>query len=167
MTKDQIGKRGESLFTAMITRPCYNRMWFIDTFMGAKYPTIDFYVDLIDPTVERPFLYVQVKATNKGYFGPGAARKLNIKVTKRDIQRLKRIPGPTYVVGIDVVEPYGKGYIIAIDKSITGAINGLPTKNRLDCTTIQKLWNEVDTYWKAKDMLMRASTFSLQKGEDQ
>jgi len=56
MTKDQIGKRGESLFTAMITRPCYNRMWFMDTFMGDKYPTIDFYVDLIDPTAERAFL---------------------------------------------------------------------------------------------------------------
>ena len=106
MTKDQIGKRGESLFTAMITRPCHNRMWFIDTFMGEKYPTIDFYVNLIDSTVERAFLYVQVRATNNGYSGNGATRKLNVKVTKRDIQRLKRIPGPTYVVGIDNINMF-------------------------------------------------------------
>jgi len=65
-----------------------------------------------------------VKATNKGYFGAGATRKLNVRVTKRDIQRLKRIPGPMYVVGIDVIDPYGKGYIIAIDKSTTGTLNG-------------------------------------------
>ncbi len=162
MTKqDQIGHRGENLFTVMITRRCENRMWFFEVMLGEKYPTIDFHVDLLEPTTEKAYCFVQVKATAKGYSGMGAGRKLNVRVSKKDVQRLRKIPAPTYVVGIDVTPAMGQGYIIAIDRNVTTAVTGLPTRHPLDCRAIKKLWKEVDAYWKARDMLMAKSMFSL------
>jgi hypothetical protein len=46
-----IGKRGESIFSVLITRWCEGRYWFIDTFLGDKHERTDFMVELIEPTV--------------------------------------------------------------------------------------------------------------------
>jgi hypothetical protein len=162
MTKqDQIGHRGEALFAVMVTRRCAGRTWFFEVMLGEKYPTIDFKVDLLAPTVEKAYRFVQVKATDKGYSGAGAGRKLNVKVSKKDVQQLRRIPAPAYVVGVDVTRPMGQAFIVAIDKNVTEGINGLPTRYPLDCRALKKLWAEVDTYWKARDMLMAKSVFSV------
>jgi hypothetical protein len=159
--QDQIGHRGENLFAVMITKQCLGRAWFFEVKLGEKYPTIDFHVDLLEPTVEKAYCFVQVKATDKGYSGTGVDRKINVRVSKKDVQKLRKMPAPTYVVGIDVSKPMGQGYIMAIDRLVTKGINGLPTKYPLDCRALKTLWNEVDTYWKAKDMLMAKSAFSV------
>ena len=129
--------------------------------LGEKYPTIDFHVDLLDPTAEKAHCYVQVKATEQGFEGEGPARKLKVRVPKADVIKLRRFPAPTYVVGIDVTKELGEAYVMAIDRNVAGAINGLPAKHRLDCRALRKLWQEVDTYWKAKDMLMAQSAFGV------
>jgi hypothetical protein len=159
--QDQIGHRGETLFRVMITRKCRGRRWFYDVIFPEKYPTIDFHVELLQPRSEKAHCYVQVKATEQGLGGDGPDRMLKVRVSRADVKRLRRMPAPTYVVGIDVTKELGEAYIMAIDKSLAGAINGLPARHRFDCRALRKLWLEVDAYWKAKNMLMAQSTFSI------
>jgi hypothetical protein len=98
---DHIGHRGENIFRALITRFCYGRFYFHEVFLGEKHATTDFKVELINPTSAGAWFYVQVKSTTKGYTGAGDGRLLNVKVTKNEIEKLKKAPGPAYVVGID------------------------------------------------------------------
>ena len=159
--QDQIGHRGEALFAVMVTRQCEGRAWFFEVMLGEKYPTVDFHVDLLKPSIEKAYCFVQVKATNQGYLGTGVTRKLNVKITKSDVLKLRKVPAPTYIVGIDTTKPMGQGFIMAIDRSVTKGINGLPTKYPFDCRALKKLWAEVDDYWKARNMLMAKSVFSI------
>src|ERR1700730_14836470 len=99
--KDYIGKRGESIFTVLITRWCDGKPLFNDIFLGDKHETSDFIVELINPTSGHAQFYVQVKSTNGRYTGKRSSRKLDVDVTKNDVEKLKKIHAPAYVVGID------------------------------------------------------------------
>ena len=113
--KDSIGKRGESIFTVLITKWCDGHPWFIDTFLGEKYETTDFMVELIEPTAGHAHFYVQVKSTRNRYTGRGASRKLDVSVTGEDVEKLRQIHAPVYVVGIDIDRLCG--YIVAITEA--------------------------------------------------
>ncbi len=104
------------------------------------------------------YFFVQVKATKNGYTGTGPDEKLKVKVTKADIAKLKKVPAPTYVVGIDIVKECG--FIVAITDETTASLSGITTKFRINCRVIKALWSEVDTYWRARKMLAATSTFS-------
>ncbi len=155
---DIIGRRGESIFTVLITRWCGGRAWFTDTFLGDKHQTTDFLVELIEPTTGHAHFYVQVKSTRGRYSGEGAGRKLDVGVSAEDVERLKQIHAPTYVVGIDV--EIVRGYIIAITQESSGVISGIPVRHPLNCRTLKALWKEVDEYWKARSVLAQRSKFS-------
>ena len=155
---DPIGKRGENIFTVLITKWCDGHPWFSDTFLGEKHETTDFMIELIEPTAGHAQFYVQVKSTNANYKGKGANRKLDITVTRKDVEKLKRIHAPTFVVGIDIDRVCG--YIVAITQASAGGINGIPTSNSLNCRTLKALWKEVDNYWKAKNILTQKSKFA-------
>lgn len=100
---------------------------------------------------------MQVKATTTGYRGKGRKKKLKVKVDKEDVEKLKTIPGPAFVVGIDIEKEMG--YILGItDKS--KSISGIPVANKLDCQALKKLWDEVNNYWAAKNMTPTSSKFS-------
>lgn len=157
--KDYIGKRGEIIFCMLITKWCEGEPWLDVTFLGEKAETKDFMVNLIEPASGDAPFYVQVKATTTGYTGTGPDRKLNVKVTKEDVEKLKHSAGLAYVVGVDIQGECG--YLMAITKDVTGAISGIPTKHRINCDLIKKLWKEVDNYWKARKMLPRTSQFSV------
>jgi hypothetical protein len=155
---DSVGKRGESIFTVLITRWCDGHPWFSDTFLGEKHETTDFMIELIEPTAGHAQFYVQVKSTHAKYRGKGKTRKLDITVTKEDVEKLKRIHAPTFVVGIDIERVCG--YIVAITQASKGGINGIPVRNSLNCRALKALWREVDDYWKAKNILTRKSRFA-------
>ncbi len=155
---DSIGKRGESIFTVLITRWCDGHPWFIDTFLGEKHETTDFLVELIDPTAGHAHFYVQVKATRRRYKGRGASRKLDIAVSEGVVVKLKQIHAPVYVVGIDIDRVCG--YISAITEASAGGIHGIPARHSLNCRTLRALWKEVNDYWKAKTILARKSRFT-------
>jgi hypothetical protein len=156
---DSIGKRGESIFTVLITRWCDGHPWFIDTFLGEKHETTDFMVELIEPTAGHAHFYVQVKATRSNYKGVGVSRKLDVNVNNEDVKKLKQIHAPAYVVGVDIDRVCG--YIVAITQASTGGIHGIPVRNSLNCRTLKALWREVDDYWKAKTILAQKSRFSV------
>src|SRR4051794_21254682 len=105
--KDYVGKRGEILFCALITRWCDGEQWFDPLFLGDKAETRDFIVHLIGPSTVAAAFHVQVKSPQQGYTGTGAKRRLNVKVSKEDVDRLKRSSAPAYVVGIDIVKECG------------------------------------------------------------
>ncbi len=155
---DAIGKRGESIFTVLITRWCDGHPWFRDTFLGEKHETTDFLVELIEPTAGHAQFYVQVKSTHANYKGTGARRKLDVTVTKEEVEKLKQIHAPTFVVGIDVDRVCG--YIAAITQASDGGIHGIPVRHSLNCRTLKTLWREVDDYWKAKTILAQKSRFA-------
>ena len=156
--QDYIGKRGERIFSVLITRWCGGGPWFDDVHLGEKYEAKDFLVNLIEPDTGDACFYVQVKATTTGYTGAGANRKLNVQVTKEDVEKLKKVPAPAYVVGIDIDKECG--FIIGITQASTGGLSGISTRHRLNCRTIKALWNEVNEYWRARKMLTRSSRFS-------
>lgn len=61
---NDIGKRGERIFTVLLGRyfdP--NGYLFEPVFLGDKYPTVDFYVDLLNYTDKKGFFFVSVKTT--------------------------------------------------------------------------------------------------------
>jgi hypothetical protein len=155
--RDHIGHRGENIFRVLITRFCYARFYFREVFLGEKHETTDFAVELIDPSCAGACFYVQVKSTMRGYTGDGGDKLLNVSLRKRDINKLRRVPGPAFLVGIDVREE--RGYIRAITASTDGAISGLTTRHPLNCRTIRALWEEVDSYWIARTMLQPGSHF--------
>jgi Domain of unknown function (DUF4365) len=155
---DAIGKRGESIFTVLITRLCDGHPWFRDTFLGEKHETTDFMVELIEPTAGHAQFYVQVKSTRANYKGTRARRKLDVTVTKENVEKLKQIHAPTFVIGIDVDSE--RGYIVAITQASAGGIHGIPVRHSLNCRTLKALWREVDDYWKAKIILAQKSRFT-------
>ncbi len=155
--KDYIGRRGESIFTVLITKWCDGHPWFIETFLGEKHDTTDFMVELIEPTAGHAQLYVQVKSTRSRYTGRGAYRKLEVSITGKDVEKLKQIHAPVYVVGIDIERVCG--YIAAITEASAGGIHGIPVRHSLNCRTLRALWKEVDDYWQAKTILARKSRF--------
>ncbi len=142
-SKDRIGKRGENIFTVLITKGCSGKPWFDETRLGDKAEAKDFLVNLIDTAGGDAIFYVQIKSTSKGTYKQGT--KLHGKVKQADITKLKRQKAPVYVVGIDIHAE--KGYIVSI-RGGPAKIDGIPTRHPLDCTAIETLWHEVNDYWK-------------------
>lgn len=89
--RDRIGKRGETVFAFLIGKQCGGRFWFDPAFLDGKSETKDFAVSLIDPKCGEATLFVQVKATARGYSGKGTKRKLRVSVSKADVAKLKRV----------------------------------------------------------------------------
>ncbi|WP_435009973.1 DUF4365 domain-containing protein [Tundrisphaera lichenicola] len=144
-SSDRIGIHGEFLFQAMISRRCNRKFYFHPIFMGEKHPTTDLTVELLDTTGVQSLFYVQVKSTTQGYKGSGSDKKLIVDVSRKDVERLKSYPGPTYLAGIDIIQ--GRGYLAGISADLTGPLDGLPTHHPIDCRNIRTLWAEVDSYW--------------------
>jgi hypothetical protein len=144
--KDYIGKRGEKIFSVLITKFCDGKPWFDDTFLGEKAEARDFLVNLVEPTSGDAIFYVQVKATSKGYTHKGTRLKAN--VTEKEIQKLQKINAPVDFVGIDI--HLEKGYLLSVASVTASGLRGIPTRHPLDCNTIKSLWQEVDFYWERK-----------------
>lgn len=61
---DAIGSRGEAIFFVLLTQFCgRQRPFFRPSFLGDKFATIDYFVELVDVGLLTPFFFVQVKTT--------------------------------------------------------------------------------------------------------
>ena len=156
--KDYIGKRGENIFSVLITKWCDDKPFFAVVRLGEKHETTDFTVELIDPTSGHAVFYAQVKSTKARYLGKGRDRKIDIKVKREDVEKLKKLNAPIYVIGIDIDNE--RGYITAVTRKMIGGISGISTRNVLNCRTLKMLWKEVDEYWKARNVLAEESRFA-------
>src|SRR5215831_15198469 len=100
--RDFIGNRGQSLAHARLTEMCRpNGLPYFDAhFLGDKFPTFDFLVELVGAGQRRPYFFVQVKATREGFTTADPPR-LRVRVSKSDVRKMVLFRAPTYVVGVD------------------------------------------------------------------
>jgi hypothetical protein len=162
---DDIGNRGEALFFIMLTRFCGRRLpYFRPHFLGEKFATLDYLVELIDAGSITPYFFVQVKTTTQGYTrGDITRRRLKVQIPSEDMRRLILYPAPTYVMGIDEREEVG--YVISANHGSPSRISSLSTRFPLDCRNLELLWIEVQAFWQQRDMRFLNSMFSDQAEE--
>lgn len=158
---DDIGTRGEALFFVLLTQFCgRNRPFFRPHFLGDKFATLDYFVELLDAGPATPFFFVQVKTTSQGYIrNKKGEQRLKIKVPHNDMHRLRLYPAPTYIIGID--ERAERGYIISANAESPSNISSLPTTFPLNCQNLALLWNEVKLFWEYRDMQLSNSVFTI------
>jgi hypothetical protein len=78
VAREDIGERGQWLFSLLITDLCgRDDPFFRPRFLGDKYPTFDYIIEVVD----RPwyFFFVQVKGTTMGY--TAEENRLRVQVT--------------------------------------------------------------------------------------
>ena len=155
---DIIGKRGEALFGAIITRWCGGQQWFDQRFLGEKAEALDFEVTLLGSSVFQASFFVQVKATAKAkrYAGTGMGRKLLVRLTAADAKKLGSMKVPAYVVGIDVLS--GVAYIQHVPAGAKKGFVGISTRRSLNCRAIRRIWNDVEDFWKSRPVGMTKSS---------
>src|SRR5690349_22477887 len=108
-----IGKRGESIFSTLISRYVDPVGFLLDpTFLGDKFPTVDFYVHLLNYSHKKAFFFASVKTTTLGYNADNT--KLKITVEKEELAELIKYQLPVYLFGID--ENRETGYFICANK---------------------------------------------------
>jgi hypothetical protein len=130
---------------------------FQPVFLGDKWPTADFYVELITTNNPRPYFFIQAKATTAAYLQN--PRRLRVRLTRRDEARLLRIPAPTYLVGID--ETNSRAYIRSVRARATNAVSSLPASYPLTIRNLHRLYNEVLAFWQAHIIKPTSSVFDI------
>lgn len=152
------GSRGESILELCLTNyEAFSRPLFRLGFLGEKWPTVDFYVELLAVRKKRPYFLAQAKATSAKLPRTSLALKINVK--KRDVVRLKQIPGPTYVFGIH--EPSQKVFVRAVlSSSPNRGISKIPVTHELTPNRLRTLHDEVRSFWKTTGHKPTTSTFS-------
>jgi hypothetical protein len=162
-TRDDIGNRGESIFRVRITKPYGpgGGSLFRPYHLGEKCQTLDFLVELVGlPAGRVAYFFVQVKATRQGFTRPPSPR-LRINVPQRDIDRMLAYPGPTYLIGIDERADQERAYIASVNGATMDRIQGLPLTYPLDEPNMQRLWREVEEYWRDRPMILDNSAFTI------
>jgi hypothetical protein len=138
---------------------CGNQVPFFNPiFLGEKTEAVDYIVNLIGVQSATLFFFVQVKTTRLGYTANRANPRLRIKVSKKAIDRLKRYPAPTYLIGIDEIQ--AKSFIAAILDGMPGGLSSVSTRYPLNDENLRMLWHEVQDFWSRRDMRMSDSVFS-------
>lgn len=141
-----IGERGERIFYLAITDfRSFSGPIFSASHLGEKWPTVDFYVELLKVRKSSPFFLAQVKTTAKPL--RKNARVLSINVEKKKCERLFRIPGPTYIFGIH--EPTQKAYVLSIHSKPYKGIYRIPLKYELTPENLNLLYREVREFWQS------------------
>jgi hypothetical protein len=154
---DDIGERGQWLFCLLMTQICpgRNAPYFRPRFLGDKYPTFDYLVELVGR--EAYFFFVQVKSTRQGLRRGRGGNRLRVNVDREDVQRMAASPIPAYLVGIH--EPGEVGYLLSMNEQRQAGFGGLPAKHRLDCDNLERLWVEVERFWASRNMVLAGSHF--------
>jgi hypothetical protein len=141
-----VGARGERIFELAITDFSQFRYpLFRPAFLGDKWPTIDYYVELCGVANSSPYFLAQVKATQAAI--QANAQMLDIKVEISKCERLFRLPGPTYLIGVH--EPTSKAYVLSVHTKPVRGIYHIPLAYELTPPNLKLLYEEVRDYWKA------------------
>jgi hypothetical protein len=151
---EDIGERGQWLFSLLMTDlRGRNDPWFRPRFLGDKFPTFDYIVEVVDHPAY--YFFGQVKGTMQGYTARG--HRLRVQVRRDDIDRMVAFPAPTYVVRIDVNE-IGVGFLLSVNEPREN-VASLTTRFRIDRGVLEQLRDEVVSYWSSRDMTLTGSLF--------
>jgi hypothetical protein len=156
---DFIGRRGEAIAFACLTRwrTDADLPYFSPHFLGEKFETFDFLVELVDAGERTPFFFVQVKSTRKEFTKTQAPSRLRVGVSEKDVRRMVDYPAPAYVIGVH--EDEERAFIVSVHGAMSEAVPSITTAHELTGETLRRLWDEVREYWQIRDMSRSASTF--------
>lgn len=152
------GFRGEKIVELRLTDfSAFPKELFRPAYLGDKWPSIDFYVELRSLRRRTPFFFVQTKAT-RGILTRTSA-SLTISTKRRDIERLLRIPGPTYIFGVH--EPSQRVFVRSVHIGTpVKAITRIPISNELTSGNLKLLYDEVQSFWKVSPHKPFTSVFA-------
>jgi hypothetical protein len=156
--REVTGFRGEKIVELCLTNyENFPRPLFKPGSLGDKWPTIDFYVELTSIRGKRPYFFVQAKSTTSAL--TATATKLHVTTQKKDIERLLRIPGPTYILGVH--EPSRRVFIRSVHTGIEKrAITRIPVAYELTNENLQRLHQEVQEFWQTSGHKPTSSHFT-------
>ena len=156
--RDVIGYRGEKILELRLTDYMgVGKSLFRPGFLGDKWPAIDFYVELNAVRGRRPYFFGQAKTTSSPL--TPESTHLNISARKKDVERLLRVPGPTYIFGVH--EPSQRVFVRSVHTGTLGrAITRIPLANELTVTSLETLHREVRDFWSTNDHKPASSVFS-------
>lgn len=137
MKNNEIGELGEAIFNVEISRD----YMFRPRHLGEKWPSSDFYVELIGPK-EHIFFIVQVKSTTQGL---DKKNNLKIQAPATKLQELNRYYCPTYLAGVNVNTD--DVYLIPINTSRRKNIGKLSTAFILNTANRKLLFDDVKDFW--------------------
>lgn len=144
VSNDDLGDRGQWMFSLLMTELCdRNEPYFRPRFLGDKFPTFDYLVELVDDPAL--FFFVQVKTTRLGY--TRSKGRLKVQVSQSDVDRMTACPAPTYLVGID--ERKRTGFLLSM-RATQGRASSLSTEHPIDCGRLSLLAREVREYWESR-----------------
>jgi hypothetical protein len=155
--QNALGQRGEALFYVLITK-FYGRPQpiFRPQFLGDKWPTVDFVVELTNyPGRLIPYFFVQVKTTQQGYTKKN--NRLKVQISSHDLQRLALFPAPTYLIGVDELNE--QAYIVSANGESTRSVATISTRFPLNREIQDVLWQEVIDFWEGLGSLYIQSKF--------
>jgi len=140
-----IGNRGEAIVELCLTDyQAFTRPLFRPGFLGDKWPSIDFYVELVSVRGKRLYFFVQAKATTSAL--TEMSTSLSISTKRNDIVQLLRIPGPTYILGIH--EPSKRVFVRSVHTGVpVKAITRIPVSHELTSRNLRVLHDEVREFW--------------------
>ncbi len=152
------GFRGEKIVELCLTDyAAFPKPLFRPGFLGDTWPAIDFYVELTAVRGKRLYFFVQAKATTSALTARSAS--LSISTKKKDIDRLLRIPGPTYILGVH--EPTKRVFVRSVHTGIpVQAITRIPVAHELTSVNLQKLHDEVRDFWSTSTHKPTSSEFT-------
>lgn len=152
------GFRGERITELALTSyTAFTQPLFKPGFLGDKWPSIDFYVELNFVQGRRPYFFAQTKATRS----PITERSSSLKIStnKKDIERLLQIPGPTYIIGVH--EPTMRAFVRSVHEGLpVQAITRIPFSHELTSANLLILYSEVKAFWSMATHKPTASRFS-------
>lgn len=151
------GFRGEKITELVLTDySSFPGPLFQPGFLGDKWPSIDFYVELNDVPGQRPYFFVQTRSTRSTT--SLRTHSLKIQTRKEDIEKLLRIPGPTYIIGVH--EPSKRAFIRSVHAGPSPkVITKISVANELTSDNLLKLHAEVRMFWNSIDHKPKASVF--------
>jgi hypothetical protein len=159
-TADVIGKMGEAIAFARLTRACRADSalyYFWPHYLGEKAQTFDFLVELVEAGEKTPFFLAQVKSTRKEFTATQTPPRLRVEVPENDVRRMVAYPAPTYVIGVHVEQE--RAFIISVHGAMAQAIPSITTAHELTPETLLRLWEEVRSFWQGRDMARPTSSF--------
>lgn len=149
-----IGDLGETVAKFFLSKKTSQGVLFKTIILDGKWPTIDIYAEIITDDQQKMFCLFQVKTTERGR--TKRKRKLKVKISERDLNRLSKYSAPTYIIGVDYnsINYYeSQAYILTVRGDYTSGINGLPTTFPLNEPNLLALREEVIAYWNMVNSL--------------
>ena len=152
---DFVGGRGESIFELAITDYSqFPNPLFRAAFLGDKWPALDYLVELTGVKGMTPIFFVQVKTTAQ----PIANNRLLVALPPKKTKALVRIPGPTYLVGVQ--EPMKRVFIRAVNDNVAQGVYHIPVTHELTPANLVVLYDEVRAFWQQQNFKLQQSAFA-------